>query len=54
MIQVGDTVYLQSNPEWLMTVVEIDENGGGIICKWITKNGLIQQQCFPAVALVLV
>lgn len=26
MIQVGDTVYLQSNPEWLMTVVEIDEN----------------------------
>jgi uncharacterized protein YodC (DUF2158 family) len=52
MIQVGDTVYLKSNPELIMTVVEIGEEGQ-IICKWITKNGLIQQQSFPAVALVL-
>lgn len=52
MIRIGDTVYLQSNPDWIMTVVEITEEGQ-IICKWISKNGLIQQQSFPAVALVL-
>ena len=53
-IEIGDLVCLKSSPNYGFTVVKIDEdleNKKAILCKWLSKDGMLQEGEFPKEAL---
>jgi len=41
----GETVFLKSNPEYLMTVHSLSEND--VVCTWKSMDGQLQLALFP-------
>lgn len=54
-IEIGDLVCLKSSENYPMTVVALidydTENKKAILCKWLSKDGMLQDGEFPKEAL---
>lgn len=47
-LKIGDRVYHLSNTRILMVIININENGNKVVCRWMDSSGLTREMEFIA------